>query len=88
MFTVASQIKLLIITPEQIWHCLENQEFLQASGLFLIAEATHAQMQKENKHIYATFPIVQRQWNALFPFKQTIVDKALLSLKSSDSVFI
>ena len=44
LYCVAAQIKLLVDTPEQIWHALEGQRFLRAGKLYLVARQIHSNL--------------------------------------------
>ena len=49
IYRVACQIKLLVDTPEQIWHALESSNFLIACRLFLIARQIFNNLQSRNE---------------------------------------
>ncbi|CAJ0908021.1 6333_t:CDS:2 [Entrophospora sp. SA101] len=85
-YTAAAQIKLLVDVPEQIWRSLENHKYLNASRLYLIARLVYKNLQVQNDdvpfNISVTFPVVQRQWDAVSHFKSQILQKATQYLKA------
>ncbi|CAG8438754.1 10636_t:CDS:10 [Acaulospora colombiana] len=86
--TKAAQIKLLVDVPEQIWRSLESHKYLNASRLYLIAKLVYKNLQARNEdstiNVSATFPVVQRQWDAVSHFKTQILQKAMQHLKVTD----
>ncbi|KAI8925555.1 hypothetical protein BC831DRAFT_512430 [Entophlyctis helioformis] len=86
LFHVAAQIRLLVITPEQIWSALERHQHLAASRLYLIARLVFRELQtgKQAVLIKTSFPVVQRQWDAISSFRVQIVEKATASLRATD----
>ncbi|KAJ3103916.1 Golgi transport complex subunit 1 [Phlyctochytrium planicorne] len=53
LFAVASQIKLLVDTPEQnkIWHALEDNNYLRASRLWQIASVIYRNLSSEKETV-------------------------------------
>lgn len=49
IYRIACQIKLLVDTPEQIWHGLESTKYLVACRLFLIARQIFNNLQSRNE---------------------------------------
>ncbi|KAI9332678.1 hypothetical protein BDR26DRAFT_921664 [Obelidium mucronatum] len=87
-YPVAVQIKLLVDTPEQIWHCLETNLFLRASRLWQAAHSIHRNLQRAedstaSSNIPLSFPIVQRQWDSIKQFESKILDKSREYIKST-----
>ncbi|KAG9298438.1 hypothetical protein G9A89_008702 [Geosiphon pyriformis] len=85
LYSSAAQIKLLVDVPEQIWRSLENHKYLNASRLYLIAKLVYKNLQAHNEDapfsVSTTFPVVQRQWDAVSHFKTQILQKATNFLK-------
>ncbi|RUS21705.1 hypothetical protein BC937DRAFT_91791 [Endogone sp. FLAS-F59071] len=85
LYTAAAQIKLLVDVPEQIWHALEQDHYLTAARLYLIAKVVYKNLQAEQEDmmftVETTFPVVQRQWDAVSHFKTQIVQKSVQYLK-------
>ncbi|CAG8760201.1 9406_t:CDS:2, partial [Racocetra persica] len=85
LYSSAAQIKLLVDVPEQIWRSLESHKYLNASRLYLIAKLVYKNLQAHNEdspfNVSVTFPVVQRQWDAVSHFKAQILQKATLYLK-------
>ncbi|CAG8557339.1 8682_t:CDS:10 [Paraglomus brasilianum] len=88
LYSTAAQIKLLVDVPEQIWRSLESHKYLNASRLYLIAKRVYKNLQVHNESmpfsIPTSFPVVQRQWDAVSHFKTQILQKATLFLKTID----
>ncbi|CAG8458901.1 849_t:CDS:10 [Diversispora eburnea] len=86
LYSYAAQIKLLVDVPEQIWRSLESHKYLNASRLYLIAKLVYKNLQAYNEEspfdVSVTFPVVQRQWDAVSHFKTQILQKATQYLKS------
>nr|KAJ3420376.1 Golgi transport complex subunit 1 [Polyrhizophydium stewartii] len=80
LFPVAAQIRLLI------WSALESQQFLSASRLYLISRLVFRGLQTPRPgsaiNVLASFPVVQRQWDAISPFRTQIVEKATENLRN------
>ncbi|CAG8451705.1 3524_t:CDS:10, partial [Ambispora leptoticha] len=85
LYSSAAQIKLLVDVPEQIWRSLENHKYLNASRLYLIAKLVYKNLQLHNDDapfsVSITFPVVQRQWDAVSHFKTQILQKSTQYLK-------
>ncbi|CAG8494239.1 12761_t:CDS:10, partial [Dentiscutata heterogama] len=81
LYSSAAQIKLLV----DIWRSLESHKYLNASRLYLIAKLVYKNLQAHNEdspfNVSVTFPVVQRQWDAVSHFKAQILQKATLYLK-------
>ncbi|CAI2165489.1 7688_t:CDS:10 [Funneliformis geosporum] len=88
LYSSAAQIKLLVDVPEQIWRSLESHKYLNASRLYLIAKLVYKNLQAHNDNspfnVSVTFPVVQRQWDAVSHFKSQILQKAIQYLKITD----
>ncbi|CAG8749565.1 27626_t:CDS:10, partial [Dentiscutata erythropus] len=63
----------------------ESHKYLNASRLYLIAKLVYKNLQAHNEdspfNVSVTFPVVQRQWDAVSHFKAQILQKATLYLK-------
>ncbi|KAK6099169.1 hypothetical protein MT418_000619 [Batrachochytrium dendrobatidis] len=79
IFSVAAQIRLLVITPDQIWTSLEQHQYLAAGRLYLISRLVFRGLQTGRQaallKIPSSFPVVQRQWDAISPFRAQIIEK-------------
>ncbi|KAL1918755.1 uncharacterized protein VTP21DRAFT_2777 [Calcarisporiella thermophila] len=85
LYAAAAQIKVLVDVPEQIWRALEDQKYLLASRLYLLAKAVYKNLQSEKDDmpisIANTFPVVQRQWDVVSHFKGHILQRSIAFLK-------
>ncbi|KAI8813485.1 hypothetical protein BJ742DRAFT_431862 [Cladochytrium replicatum] len=89
LYPVAGQIKLLVDTPEQIWHSLEQHQYLRASRLYLIAKLVVKNLQNSTEasalKVPVSFPVVQRQWEAVSHFRAQVSQRAAVYLKNIDA---
>jgi hypothetical protein len=91
----------------QIWYALENDLYLEASRLFLLAKMVYKNLQIEEDVPFVvivskigngyrwellrsnvcsrknTFPVVQKQWDAISQFRLHIIQKAENHLKNT-----
>lgn len=83
---VASQIKLLLDIPEKMWTCLDYEDYLSASRLYLLAQhintSLHLSSQNAPNFLY-WFPVLNRQWAAISHFKTTILQGCRQLLKET-----
>ncbi|KAJ3417294.1 Golgi transport complex subunit 1 [Chytridiales sp. JEL 0842] len=86
LYPVAAQIKLLVDTPEQIWHALESNLYLRASRLWLVASTVIKNLEQKKDmstlDLKTSFPVVQRQWDSISHLRSKILQKALDHLRS------
>ncbi|TPX31408.1 hypothetical protein SmJEL517_g05227 [Synchytrium microbalum] len=87
LYPIAAQIKLLVDTPEQIWHALEHHQYLRASQLYMLARLIfkniHSSKDALSTKAQTSFPVVQRQWEAVSHFRAPIVQRATAHLKET-----
>ncbi|XP_026325897.1 conserved oligomeric Golgi complex subunit 1 isoform X2 [Hyposmocoma kahamanoa] len=87
---LAVQVKLLMEIPEKIWMCIEAEEFVTATQLFIMARHvnTGLQLQIGGKNIKPSMQslqrLVQQQWNSVSNFNQTIIDVCRRKLQDID----
>ncbi|XP_028398941.1 conserved oligomeric Golgi complex subunit 1-like [Dendronephthya gigantea] len=77
-YSVASQMKLLVDTPEKLWNALENHEYLKAAQLYLLAQnivsSLHIDTGGNNRSkLLTSFPILPQQWSSISHFKDSIL---------------
>ncbi|KAJ2611426.1 hypothetical protein H4S08_003169 [Coemansia sp. RSA 1365] len=92
MYAAAAQVRVLVDTPEQVWKALAAGRFLHAALLYQIAQAIHTRLGSQSRAStndagvdpLLAFPVVERQWAAVAPFRTQISAKAQAAL-SSDS---
>jgi hypothetical protein len=75
LYPVTSQIKLLIDTPEQIYHALERCQFHRAAQIYKLAYMINQTL--NNLQVSARFPVAQKQWDAVYPLKEQILQRAM-----------
>ncbi|KAG1299240.1 hypothetical protein G6F66_001009 [Rhizopus arrhizus] len=88
VYLVASLIKSLVDVSEQIWHALENHQYLHASRLYALAKAAHEYLEEEKKtstlDIETNFPVIQSQWDAISSFESQIIQRSIHYLQISE----
>lgn len=73
-YGVASQIKLLLGIPEEIWTCLDCGDYLIASRLYLMSQHINTSLQLDSQHasnFLYWLHVLNRQWAAISHFKFT-----------------
>jgi len=91
-YSLATQMDLLVDTPEKIWSALDMCQYLLSAKLYLIAQhivnnSLHinkgAQQinKKSQRDVFASFPILHHQWAAISHFKSSILKGARASMK-------
>ncbi|KAJ3179642.1 Golgi transport complex subunit 1 [Geranomyces variabilis] len=80
VYAVAAQIKVLVDTPEQIWHAMEDDAYLKACSLYLVARQVYENLSTAEDSASLrplhSFPVVKRQWNAVSHFRAQIVERS------------
>ncbi|KAJ3149918.1 Golgi transport complex subunit 1 [Geranomyces variabilis] len=80
VYAVAAQIKVLVDTPEQIWHAMEDDMYLKACRLYLVARQVYENLSTAEDSASLrplhSFPVVKRQWNAVSHFRAQIVERS------------
>jgi len=89
-YSLATQMNLLVDTPEKIWSALDNHEYLLACQYYLLSQHIvnaslnidgQARKTSVNRDLYASFPILHHQWAAISHFKPSILKGSINSLK-------
>ncbi|XP_049871581.1 conserved oligomeric Golgi complex subunit 1 isoform X2 [Pectinophora gossypiella] len=87
---ISVQVKLLMEIPEKIWMCIEAEDFVKATQLFIMARHvnTGLQLQIGGKNVKPGFQslqrLVQQQWNSISNFNQTIINVCRDKLQDVD----
>ncbi|CAH1796613.1 unnamed protein product [Owenia fusiformis] len=87
-FGIATQIKLLLDMPEKIWSAMDDDQYLCATQLFLLARHINTSLQLDSQQsvrINTWFPVLSRQWAAISQFKTTILQGCRQLLKACDT---
>ncbi|KAF5312388.1 hypothetical protein D9619_002857 [Psilocybe cf. subviscida] len=92
--TLSAHMKLLLDAPEYLWRLIERKKYMHASWLFLLSRVAHQGLVSQDEmdmddqswssegiDVLAEFPLVQRQWDVISPFRAQIIHKATLSLR-------
>ncbi|KAJ7040430.1 Vps51/Vps67 domain-containing protein [Mycena alexandri] len=89
--SLSAHLKLLLDAPEYLWRLLERKKYMTAAWLFLLARVVYqALISTQNADeiwsahgldIPEQFPLVQRQWETIMPFRLQISHRAQLSLR-------
>lgn len=73
VYGIASRVKYLVDTPENIWGCLDEFMFLEGSGRYLRAKVVHGLVSKSNVDDFLSkVPILTHQWQIVESFKAQI----------------
>lgn len=86
-YDVATQIKLLLDTPEKVWSAIDTGNYLQATQLYLLARHINTALQLDSQQsakIHSWFPVLARQWAAISHFRATILQGCKEVLKNAD----
>ncbi|CAM0143125.1 unnamed protein product [Umbelopsis sp. WA50703] len=83
LYVSAAQMKLLVDVPEQIWHALESDQYLEASRLYLLAKMVYKNLLIEEGVPFVVIVIVQKQWDAISQFKNHILQRAESYLRNT-----
>ncbi|CAH2049220.1 unnamed protein product, partial [Iphiclides podalirius] len=87
---IAVQIKLLMEIPEKIWKCIETDDFVTASQLFILARHINTGLQLQiggknaNPGMQSLYRVVQQQWISISNFNQTIINECRQKLQDVD----
>ncbi|XP_013149186.1 PREDICTED: conserved oligomeric Golgi complex subunit 1 [Papilio polytes] len=87
---IAIQVKLLMEIPEKIWKCIERDDFVKASQLFIMARHINTGLQLQiggenaKPSMQSIQRIVQQQWLSISNFSQTIINECRKKLQDVD----
>ncbi|KAG9314052.1 hypothetical protein JVU11DRAFT_4831 [Chiua virens] len=95
---LSAHVKLLLDAPEHLWRLIEREKYFQAAWLFLLARVVHRALVRDDsqddeswtQHGIDTleqFPLIQRQWETVSHFRNQIIHRATLSLRSYDKSY-
>ncbi|XP_077225684.1 vps51/Vps67 family (components of vesicular transport) protein [Tasmannia lanceolata] len=78
VYGIASRVKYLVDTPENIWGCLDESMFLEASGRYLRAKVVHGIVLRINadREFLSNFPLLQHQWQIVESFRAQISQRS------------
>ncbi|XP_078429043.1 vps51/Vps67 family (components of vesicular transport) protein [Wolffia australiana] len=62
VYGIASRVKYLVDTSENIWGCLDESMFLEASGRYLRASAVHGLIKDSKDEVISKFPLLRQIW--------------------------
>lgn len=79
VFPIAAMMKLLVDTPEQVWNCIEIDNYLKAAWLFLAARQIKSVLEEciVSSKLSGLENLFKRQWNSISNFKQIILKQCL-----------
>ncbi|KAK9159388.1 hypothetical protein Syun_005729 [Stephania yunnanensis] len=74
VYAIACRVKYLVDTPENIWGCLDESMFLEASGRYLRAKVVHGFLATNatDPDFLSNFPLLHHQWQIVESFKAQI----------------
>ncbi|XP_004925637.1 conserved oligomeric Golgi complex subunit 1 [Bombyx mori] len=79
LHSLSVQLKILMEIPEKIWTCIETEDFVKATQLFIFARHVNTGLQlqiggqKSQPGVQSFHRMVQQQWNSISNFNQTII---------------
>ncbi|OAY81786.1 Conserved oligomeric Golgi complex subunit 1, partial [Ananas comosus] len=83
LYGVASRVKYLVDTPENIWGCLDESMLLEASCRYLRAREVHGLLlaprgagAAADLDVLAKFPLLRHQWQIVESFKAQISQRS------------
>ncbi|XP_008796616.2 conserved oligomeric Golgi complex subunit 1-like [Phoenix dactylifera] len=77
VYGIASRVKYLVDTPENIWGCLDESMLLEASGRYLRAKTVHGLVTGGgDANALAMFPLLGHQWQIVESFKAQISQRS------------
>ncbi|KAJ8506581.1 hypothetical protein OPV22_007467 [Ensete ventricosum] len=78
VYGIASRVKYLVDTPENIWGCLDESMLLEASGRYLRAKEVHGLLADDatDREMLAKFPLLRHQWQIVEGFKAQISQRS------------
>ncbi|CAA2991649.1 conserved oligomeric Golgi complex subunit 1 [Olea europaea subsp. europaea] len=78
IYGFACRVKYLVDTPENIWGCLDESMFLEASARYVRAKHVHFNLvnTKDSKNVSSNFPLLQHQWQIVESFKAQISQRS------------
>ncbi|PKA65568.1 hypothetical protein AXF42_Ash005902 [Apostasia shenzhenica] len=78
IYGIASRVKYLVDTPENIWGCLDESMLLEASGRYVRAREVHDLIfsSSADPDVLSRFPLLQHQWQIVDSFKAQISQRS------------
>ncbi|KAK7792119.1 hypothetical protein R5R35_009650 [Gryllus longicercus] len=77
--SLAIQIKILTILPEEIWSAVEEENYLLGTRLFLFARHIHTDLELNSggdeftaNNVATSFPVIAHQWSSVSHFRTSI----------------
>ncbi|KAK6915966.1 hypothetical protein RJ641_018827 [Dillenia turbinata] len=78
VYGIACRVKYLVDTPENIWGCLDESMFLEASGRYIRAKVVHNRLVNSDgdRELLSKFPLLQHQWQIVDSFRVQISQRS------------
>ncbi|GLJ54019.1 hypothetical protein SUGI_1155890 [Cryptomeria japonica] len=77
LYAIGSRVKYLVDTAENIWGCLDEHMFLEASGRYLRAKEVYSLLVENNKELLEkSFPLLRHQWQLVENFRGQISQRS------------
>ncbi|XP_058072426.1 conserved oligomeric Golgi complex subunit 1 [Magnolia sinica] len=79
IYGIATRVKYLVDTPENIWGCLDESMLLEASGRYLRAKVVHGLITSTGNadlDFLLNFPLLGHQWQIVESFKAQISQRS------------
>ncbi|XP_071449807.1 conserved oligomeric Golgi complex subunit 1 isoform X2 [Hetaerina americana] len=88
---LAVQVQLLMVIPETIWSAMDEEDYLLAAQLFLLARHINTSLQVssgedyiDSSKVLSWFPVLTHQWNTISLFRNAILDGCKGKLKLTE----
>ncbi|KAK9735872.1 hypothetical protein RND81_04G234100 [Saponaria officinalis] len=84
IYGIASRVKYLVDTPENIWGCLDEFMFLEASARYIRAKLVYQGLNLAADDLRKNFPLLNHQWQIVESFKGQISQRSREKLMVMD----
>ncbi|KAK3002830.1 hypothetical protein RJ639_018861 [Escallonia herrerae] len=80
IYGIATRVKYLVDTPENIWGCLDESMYLEAAARYTRAKHVHHCLHNNNNNnnnnVLSNFPLLQHQWQIVESFRVQISQRS------------
>ncbi|XP_071037043.1 conserved oligomeric Golgi complex subunit 1 isoform X2 [Parasteatoda tepidariorum] len=84
LYTLASQIKILMDSPTKIWNSIESKNFIDSVCLYLLARHIHSLLILSPDYC-SQFPLINRQWSSIAQFRTVLLQNSQKVLESQEA---
>ncbi|CAH0390131.1 unnamed protein product [Bemisia tabaci] len=81
---IVAQLKVIMDLSKEIWHCVDEEQFLKATLLFQLVCFMKTSLDIHHQYSLETeFPVVKQIWQSIANFQPTIIENSENKLRSS-----